>query len=73
MDPLNAEEVAAFQKALAAGVRGEQALAVVGANRCAEKAVGQSYTLLTGFEDTEMAEGDAKPQALSTTQYGELR
>ncbi|MES2785605.1 MAG: hypothetical protein V4684_09095 [Pseudomonadota bacterium] len=31
----------------------------------------QSYTLLTGFEDTEMP--DAKGPALSGTQYGELR
>lgn len=31
----------------------------------------QSYTLLTGFEDTEMPESAALP-ALSTTQYGDL-
>ncbi len=34
----------------------------------------QSYTLLTGFEDTEMPESDvANGAALSATQYGELR
>ena len=32
----------------------------------------RSFTLLTGFEDTEMPESSA-PQALSTSQYGELR
>lgn len=32
----------------------------------------QSYTLLTGFEDTEMPE-QAEPTGLSATQYGELR
>ena len=31
----------------------------------------QSYTLLTGFEDTEMPESAAVP-ALSATQYGDL-
>jgi hypothetical protein len=30
----------------------------------------QSYTLLTGFEDTELPEG--RSQVLSGTQYGEL-
>jgi hypothetical protein len=30
-----------------------------------------SYTLLTGFEDTEMAESASSP-ALSSTQYGDL-
>ncbi|MES3004454.1 MAG: hypothetical protein V4787_27430 [Pseudomonadota bacterium] len=33
----------------------------------------QSYTLLTGFEDTELPDPDLKAQALSGTQYGELR
>jgi hypothetical protein len=32
----------------------------------------RSYTLITGFEDTEMPESSAAP-ALSATQYGELR
>jgi hypothetical protein len=66
VDPLQQDEVAAFKRALAAGVRGEQALAAAGSGRG-----GQSYTLLTGFEDTEMA-GDAQAD-LSGTQYGALR
>ena len=65
-EPLEADEVAAFRKALDAGVRGEQALAAAGKS-------GQSYTLLTGFEDTEMADGQDPNEHLSKTQYGALR
>ena len=32
----------------------------------------QSYTLLTGFEDTEMPDSDTRAPALSGTQYGDL-
>lgn len=67
-DPLQEEEVAAFRKALEAGVRGEQALAAVGAGKAT-----QSYTLLTGFEDTEMSDQAAPQEHLSSTQYGALR
>jgi hypothetical protein len=67
-EPIHDDEVAAFRKALDAGVRGEQALAAV------EGKTAHSYTLLTGFEDTEMAEGEAAPpEVLSSTQYGALR
>ena len=66
-EPLQASEAADFRKALAAGVRGEQALAA--ASRGKEP---RAYTLLTGFEDTEMAESDVK-EHLSGTQYGALR
>lgn len=66
VDALQREEVDAFKRALAAGVRGEQALAA------ASKAHDpHSYTLLTGFEDTEMA--DNGQADLSGTQYGALR
>lgn len=67
-DPLHAEEVAAFRKALDAGLRGEQALASV--NKGKDPAAEARYTLLTGFEDTEMADNGAD---LSGTQYGQLR
>jgi hypothetical protein len=60
------EEVVAFKRARAARVRGEAALAT------ANPTGKQSYTLLTGFEDTEMASGGQDSQ-LSGTQYGELR
>jgi hypothetical protein len=64
-DPLQAGEVAAFRKALDAGLRGEQALAAVSDGK------DKQYTLLTGFEDTEMADGNSTD--LSGTQYGQLR
>ena len=84
VDPLQQDEVEAFKKALAAGVaagvRGEQALAAANAGKAqapqpAHHAHQQpgSYTLLTGFEDTEMTEGEAPGDHLSTTQYGSLR
>ena len=68
MEPLQADEVAAFREALDAGLRGEKALAAAGNGRA------QNYTLLTGFEDTEMApQADATDSELSGTQYGSLR
>lgn len=58
-EPIGMEEMAAFRQALATGSK-------------PPKAQGpQSYTLLTGFENTEIR--DEPPQALSTSQYGELR
>jgi hypothetical protein len=69
VEPLQADEVAAFRQALDAGLRGERALAAAASARPA-----QNYTLLTGFEDTEMApDSDAEAQQLSGTQYGALR
>jgi len=57
-DPLLAEEIAAFRQALAEGVERPAARAVQ---------APQSYTLLTGFEDTEIRE------PLSASQHGDLR
>ncbi|KQT12316.1 hypothetical protein ASG30_03195 [Ramlibacter sp. Leaf400] len=64
-DPLLAQELAAFKQALATG----------GADRPRARAFDgaavqgpQSYTLLTGFEDTEL-----RPPGLSTSQHGDLR
>lgn len=58
-EPIGLEEMTAFRQALATGSK-------------PPKAQGpQSYTLLTGFENTEIR--DEPPQALSTSQYGELR
>jgi hypothetical protein len=70
VEPLQADEVAAFHKALAAGVRGEEALANANQGKA-----DQNYTLLTGFEDTEVAGGadDDVNEHLSGTQYGALR
>ena len=68
-DPLEADEVAAFRRALLAA----SAKAPVNALETAAKARRgvSSYTLLTGFEDTELPESADSP-ALSKTQYGEL-
>jgi hypothetical protein len=80
-DPIRADEVEAFKKALAEGAANPAAVAAAAvgvAHGASAKAFDgsnmhgpQSYTLLTGFEDTEMP--DAKAPALSGTQYGELR
>ena len=55
------------ERAISASARGERALATVPSSKSAK----QSYTLLTGFEDTEMPSDEM--QDLSGTQYGELR
>ena len=75
-DPLHPDEVAAFKQALANGMSAREAVAATEPAPARRKAHHgpQSYTLLTGFEDTEMAESDGVPgQALSGTQYGDLR
>jgi hypothetical protein len=82
-EPIGADEVAAFKKAMAAGVENPAAVAAAAsgvAHGGGAKALAfdgsarhgpQSYTLLTGFEDTEVAD-DARAPILSGTQYGEL-
>lgn len=88
-EPIEADEVAAFRKALAAGISKPAAVAAAavavaipvaavqpGATAKAFDGSGkhgpQSYTLLTGFEDTEMSDTETRTPALSGTQYGEL-
>ncbi|WP_298930644.1 hypothetical protein [uncultured Ramlibacter sp.] len=90
-EPIDADEVAAFKQALAAGIARPAAAAKKAASRkpSAEEhqsAAGasarafdgsgkhgpQSYTLLTGFEDTEMPDAETRQPALSGTQYGDL-
>jgi hypothetical protein len=80
-EAIQADEVEAFRKALASGVSGSAALAAAGGAEArsfegARVHGPQSYTLLTGFEDTELCEEGvppSQPGALSATQYGELR
>lgn len=67
-EPIQADEVAAFKQALAAASGGHPAAAE---KNVKVKSGPRSYTLLTGFEDTEMPESAAMP-ALSSTQYGDL-
>ena len=71
VEPLHPEEVDAFKRALAASMKGETALATVAVKN--PPPAEQSYTLLTGFEDTEMVGGEPEDPHLSGTQYGELR
>ncbi len=87
-EPIQADEVAAFKQALAAGAANPAATAaaavgVAAAGVAAHGATAktfdgsakhgpQSYTLLTGFEDTEMPDADMRTPTLSGTQYGEL-
>jgi len=69
-EPIQADEVAAFKKALATA-SGEGAAAA--AEKSAPLRSGpHSYTLLTGFEDTAMPESPGALPALSASQYGDL-
>lgn len=82
-EPILPAEVEAFKRALSAGPAAAAAAAALGNGP--ERAPGasargfdgsaqhgpQSYTLLTGFEDTELPEG--RVAALSGSQYGDLR
>ncbi|HVZ46938.1 MAG TPA: hypothetical protein VHA82_24235 [Ramlibacter sp.] len=79
-EPIQHDEVEAFRQAFAQGVSGAAAMqAAAGATAKSfdgtMKHGPQSYTLLTGFEDTELAEDESHPMpgALSATQYGDLR
>ena len=82
-EPIQADEVEAFKQALAAGVANPAAAAAaavgVSHGASAKDFDGaamhgpQSYTLLTGFEDTEMPESDQRMPQLSGTQYGDLK
>lgn len=65
-EPIHADEVAAFKQALAAASAEGMPAAAGG------RSTPRSYTLLTGFEDTEMPESPALVPALSATQYGDL-
>ena len=68
-EPLQADEVNAFKQALAAASAQGTSL---GEPVIAASSIARSYTLLTGFEDTEMPESPAASPALSATQYGDL-
>ncbi|RZI98744.1 MAG: hypothetical protein EOO54_28585 [Haliea sp.] len=73
-EPIQADEVAAFKQALAAAsAHGLPAQAAAPADgRGPGRSAPRSYTLLTGFEDTEMPDAPAMVPALSATQYGDL-
>ena len=67
-EPIQADEVAAFKQALAAA----SAQGSGSPDAHAPRSGPRSYTLLTGFEDTEMPDAPALVPALSATQYGDL-
>lgn len=70
-EPIQADEVAAFKQALmAASAQGPAAAAPEKGVKV--KSGPRSYTLLTGFEDTEMPPESISSPALSSTQYGDL-
>lgn len=68
-DPIQADEVTAFKQALAMASATGAAVSTDSSGKI--HSGPRSYTLLTGFEDTEMAESGSAP-VLSTTQYGDL-
>lgn len=67
-EPIQADEVEAFKQALAAA----SPQGAAAENGAPARSGPRSYTLLTGFEDTEMPDSPALVPALSTTQYGDL-
>lgn len=70
-EPLHETEVEAFKRALALGAAMPAAAAATPGDK-AGATPERSYTLLTGYEDTEMTEGRAADGDLSGTQYGQL-
>ncbi|RYX90065.1 MAG: hypothetical protein EOO28_30870 [Comamonadaceae bacterium] len=70
-EPIQPEEVAAFKRALATANAANAAPAARPGPDGQVRSGPRSYTLLTGFEDTEMTESPTLP-SLSTTQYGDL-
>jgi hypothetical protein len=83
-EPIDADEVEAFKNALASGTARPAAAPKGGAAADAGKSGGarafdgsakhgpQSYTLLTGYEDTELPDPEYRVPVLSGTQYGDL-
>jgi hypothetical protein len=69
-EPIQDDEVNAFKQALMAASAQHPSPAPDASGKT--RSGLRSYTLITGFEDTEMPESSAAP-ALSATQYGELR
>lgn len=69
-EPIQDDEVAAFKQALAAASASGRTAQV--AKGVSTRSGPHSYTLLTGFEDTEMPEIPVSAPALSATQYGDL-
>lgn len=71
-EPIQADEVAAFKQALVAASAQGPAVAPEKGVKVQSGPRSRSYTLLTGFEDTEMPPEFSTSPALSSTQYGDL-
>lgn len=71
-EPIQADEVAAFKQALVAASAQGTAVAPEKGVKVQSGPRSRSYTLLTGFEDTEMPPEFSTSPALSSTQYGDL-
>jgi len=72
-EPIQADEVSAFKQALAAAsASGIPQRVEKNQSDKSDRSASHSYTLLTGFEDTEMPETPVTVPALSATQYGDL-
>ncbi|OOG36052.1 hypothetical protein [Polaromonas sp. A23] len=69
-EPIEDDEVAAFKQALVAASAGGSPMKPEKSEP--RRSRDRSYTLLTGFEDTEMPETPVSVPALSATQYGDL-
>ncbi len=68
-EPIQADEVAAFKRALAAA--GQSSPSPLGETvRSGPRSKPSSDS---GYEDTQMQDPDSRPDALSATQYGDLR
>lgn len=70
-EPILDDEVAAFKQALASASATSPATVDAPGATGKSRSGLHSYTLLTGFEDTELPESSAVP-VLSTSQYGDL-
>ncbi len=75
-EPIHADEVTAFKQAVAAaatmGAVSPDKESVAKEKETSKRSIARSYTLLTGFEDTELPDFPAAVPALSATQYGDL-
>ncbi|MBY0411542.1 MAG: hypothetical protein K2Q97_15805, partial [Burkholderiaceae bacterium] len=72
-EPIEADEVAAFKRALSQAAASSSATAAsVKPGVAVRSGPLRPPAPLTGFEDTEMPEGRTSPPDLGSTQYGEL-
>ncbi len=73
-EPIEPDEVEAFRRAMAADAVDVNPPAAVAAKAVegGPRRAAQNYTLLTGFEDTELPDEEQRSQLLSGTQFGKL-